>query len=81
MALRMRQSLAEIEEQFHDQIQEDRRRSERLRRHAIHRTRRRTIERRKKRSSLRFWMLVLSLVLTAAIVTAGMFVTLYYLLS
>jgi uncharacterized membrane protein len=36
---------------------------------------------RQKRSSLRFWMLVLTLVLTALGVTVGMFETLYALLG
>ena len=81
MALRMRQSLDQLEEQFREDMQRDRHRSEKLRRHAVHRTRVRTIERRKKRSSLRFWMLVLSLILTAVAVTIGMFASLYYLLS
>jgi hypothetical protein len=81
MALRMRQSLAQIEEEFRDEMQRDRTRSERLRRHAVVRSRKRTIERRKKRSSLRFWLLVLSLIATAAAVTVAMFETLYYLLG
>jgi predicted nucleic acid-binding Zn ribbon protein len=37
--------------------------------------------RRRKRSSLRYWMLILSLIATAVIVTAAMFETLYYLLG
>jgi hypothetical protein len=41
----------------------------------------RTHEREKKRSSFRYWMLVLSLILTAVIVTAVMFETLYLLLG
>jgi anti-sigma-K factor RskA len=81
MALRMRQSLAQLEDQFNEDMQRDRHRSETLRRHAISRTRKRTIERRKKRSSLRFWVLVMSLVMTAVAVTVGMFATLYYLLT
>ncbi len=38
-------------------------------------------ERRRKRSSMRYWVLVLSLIATAVIVTAAMFETLYLLLS
>jgi hypothetical protein len=41
----------------------------------------RTHEREKKRSSLRYWMLILSLILTAVLVTAAMFETLYLLLG
>ena len=36
---------------------------------------------RTKRSSVRFWLLVLSLIATAVIVTVAMFETLYYLLG
>jgi hypothetical protein len=81
MALRMRQSLAQIEEEFLDQIQREQTESERLRRHAVQRTRRRRVERRKKRSSMRFWLLVLALIATAVGVTVAMFETLYYLLG
>jgi ABC-type phosphate transport system auxiliary subunit len=81
MALRMRQSLAQIEEEFRDEMQRDRTRSEKQRRHAVVRSRKRTIEREKKRSSVRFWLLVLSLIGTAVAVTAAMFETLYYLLG
>ena len=81
MALRMRQSLAQIEEEFLDEIQREQTESERLRRHAVQRTRRRRVERRKKRSSLHFWLLVLALIATAVGVTVAMFETLYYLLG
>jgi membrane glycosyltransferase len=59
----------------------DRSRRESLRRRAVLRSRKRSHEREKKRSSLRYWMLVLSLVATAVIVTIAMFETLYYLLG
>jgi hypothetical protein len=81
MPLKMRQSLAELEEEFRDQMQREQTRSEQLFRHAVRRTRVRTIERRKKRSSLRYWLLVLSLIATAVGVTVAMFETLYYLLG
>jgi hypothetical protein len=45
------------------------------------RSRKRTHEREKKRSSMRYWVLVLSLIATAVIVTIAMFETLYYLLA
>jgi hypothetical protein len=41
----------------------------------------RHMEREKKRSSLRFYVLVLTLIATALIVTVAMFETLYLLLS
>jgi membrane glycosyltransferase len=62
-------------------MQQDRRRREHLRRHAVLRSRKRTVERERKKSSLRFWLLVLSLIATAVIVTIAMFETLYYLLG
>ena len=81
MAMKMRQSLAQLEQEFRHETQLDRNRRERLRRRAVRRSRRRTHERAKKRSSFRYWMLVLSLIATALIVTVAMFETLYYLLS
>ena len=81
MALRMRQSLAQLEEEFLEDMQREHVRDERMRRKAVQRTRIRTRERRKKRSSMRYWLLVLSLVATAVGVTVAMFETLYYLLG
>ncbi len=81
MAMKMRQSLAQLEQEFLYETQQDRARREHLRRNAVHRARKRTVERERARSSVRFWMLVLSLIATAVIVTVAMFLTLYYLLS
>jgi hypothetical protein len=81
MAMKMRQSLSELEQEFWYESQQDRRRRERLRRTAVGRSRKRFYERRERRRSMRFWLLVLSLIATAVAVTAGMFATLYYLLS
>jgi anti-sigma-K factor RskA len=81
MAMRMRQSLAEIEEEFLEQMEREQTRSELQVRHAVQRTRIRRREKAKKRSSMRFWLLVLSLVATAVGVTVAMFETLYYLLG
>ena len=81
MAMKMRQSLAQLEQEFREEVKLDRTRRESLRRHAILRSRHRTREREKKRSSMRFWLLVASLIATAVIVTVAMFETLYYLLS
>jgi len=81
MAMKMRQSLAQLEQEFRHETQLDRSRRETLRRHAVRRSRKRTHERNKKRSSMRYWVLVLSLVATAVIVTVAMFETLYLLLS
>ena len=81
MALKMRQSLAEFEEVFREEMLEDHHRSERLRRAAVARSRKRHRERQEKRGTLRFWMLVLTLILTAVGVTIGMFEALYALLG
>jgi hypothetical protein len=81
MAMKMRQSLAQLEQQFRHEAQLDRDRREHLQRHVVVRSSKRSYLRRQKRSSMRFWVLVLSLVATALAVTAAMFATLYYLLS
>jgi hypothetical protein len=81
MAMKMRQSLAQLEQEFRHETQLDRSRRETLRRHAVRRSRVRTHVRRRKRSSLRYWLLILSLIATALIVTAAMFETLYQLLG
>jgi hypothetical protein len=81
MAMRMRQSLAQIEEEFLDEMEREQTRSERMRRHAVQRTRKRTIVRARKRSSMRFWLLVFALIATAVAVTIAMFETLYFLLG
>jgi hypothetical protein len=77
----MRQSLADWEQAFVKEISLDRRRRASLRRTTEQRARKREAERIHKRGSLRFALLVLTLVLTAAIVTIVMFRTLYLLLG
>jgi membrane glycosyltransferase len=81
MAMKMRQSLAQLEQEFRHETQLDRSRRETLRRHAVRRSRVRTNLRERKRSSIRYWVLVLSLIATAVAVTIAMFETLYYLLA
>ena len=81
MALRMRQSLATFEEELREHLHEERLRSQRQFHQALHRTRKRKIEQKKKRTSMRFWLLVGSLVATAVGVTVAMFETLYWLLG
>jgi hypothetical protein len=77
----MRQSLAEWEQAFVKEITLDRHRRASLRRTAEQRTLKREVERRHKRGSMRYALLVLTLILTAAIVTVVMFRTLYLLLG
>ena len=79
--MRMRQSMAQLERAFVEEIQLDRARREHLRRTAAARSRQRRIERREKRSSLRFVLLVLALIATAVIVTVAMFETLYIVMG
>ena len=80
-AMRMRQSLAELEEEFLEQMEREQTRAEQQVRVAVQRTRVRRRERAIKRSSMRFWMLVLALMATAVGVAAAMFETLYLLLG
>ena len=54
---------------------------ERIQAQAIRRTRVRHRERAKKHGSLRFWLVLLTLIATAVIVTIAMFETLYYVMG
>ncbi len=80
-AMRMRRSAAEIEQAFAEEISLDRHRRDSLRRTAQQRALKRHVQRRNKRGSIRFALLVLTLMMTAAIVTVAMFRTLYLLLG
>lgn len=77
----MRQSLADWERAFVKEITLDRHRRDSLRRTTEQRALKREVEKRHKRGSVRFAMLVLTLIATAAVVTVVMFRTLYLLLS
>jgi len=79
--MKMRQSLEDIERAFAKEITLDRRRRDSLRRTAEQRTYKREAEKRHKRGSVRFVLLVATLIMTAAIVTVVMFRTLYLLLG
>ncbi len=79
--MRMRQSIAEIEEAFFEEINEDRERQERLRRHAEQRSRRRRAVKTHRQGSLRFAIVLLTLVATAVVVAIAMFQTLYYVMG
>jgi cell division septal protein FtsQ len=80
-AMKMRQSLAQFEESFlqHSEIEEQRRKH--LQRSAAVRSRQRWHIRERKRGTMRFYVLALTLVLTAVLVTVVMFATLYLLLT
>jgi hypothetical protein len=79
--MKMKQSLADWEQAFVKEITLDRRRRGELRRQAEQRTFKREVEKRHKRGFVRFWLLVMALILTAVIVTVVMFRTLYLLLG
>ncbi len=74
-------SLAELEQAFVKEISLDRHRRASLRKATEQRAFKREVQRRHKRGSFRFVMLVLALIVTAAIVTVVMFKTLYMLLG
>jgi hypothetical protein len=79
--MKMRQSLAEWERAFVKEASLDRHRRDSLRRTTEQRALKREVQRRHKRGSVRFVLLVLTLMLTAAVVTVVMFRTLYLLLG
>ena len=78
--MRMRQSLAENEEAFFEEIEEDRERRERLRRHAEQRSRRRRAVKTHRQGSMRFAVVLLTLIATAVIETIVMFQVLYMMM-
>jgi hypothetical protein len=77
----MKQSLGELERAFVKEISLERRRRASLRRTTEQRALKREVDRRQRRGSVRFVLLVLTLVATAVIVTVVMFRTLYLLLG
>jgi hypothetical protein len=79
--MKMRQSLAEWEQAFVKEVTLDRHRRDSLRRTSEQRAFKRNLDRRHKRGSVRFVLLVLTLILTAAVVAVIMFRTLYLLLG
>ena len=72
--------LVEVEDVAHPQVLERRRRDS-LQRSTEKRALRREVDRRHKRGSMRFVLLVLALIATAVIVTVVMFRVLYLLLG
>ena len=79
--MRMRQSLAELESAFHEGMEEDRAHRVHLHRSAVKRTRQRELDKVHKRGSMRFVLLVLTLIATAVLVTVGMFQALFYVMG
>ena len=79
--MRMRQSLARLEQEFEEHAVLDRQQRERLRRQAIKRTRARRRARVERGQTLRFILLLLSIAATVVIVTIVMFETLAWLMG
>ncbi len=79
--MRMRQSLADFESALYEEIEEDRARREHVRRATTRRAHQRQLDRVHKRGSLRFFLLVLTLLATAVLVTVAMFQALYYVMG
>ena len=77
----VRESLAQIEQQFVEETLADRQRRERLQRQVALRGRQRHLQKVHKRGSLRFAILILVLIATAVGVTVAMFETLYYVMG
>jgi len=77
----MRQTVTDWEQAFSDEVTLDRRRRASLQRTAAQRTLKREADRRQRRGFARFVLLVLTLILTAVVVTVVMFRTLYLLLG
>ncbi|MBO0769421.1 MAG: hypothetical protein J2O48_12125 [Solirubrobacterales bacterium] len=79
-ALKMRQSLAQFEQAFHHEAEEDQRRREHNEAKAQWKRRKKAHEMELQRRSVRFYVLAFSLISTAVIVTVVMLATLYILL-
>ena len=79
--MRMRQSLAQLEQAFKEEAFEERERRSRLRRQAVERSRNRRHERVEKAGNLRFAGLVAAILATSVIVTILMFETLALLVA
>lgn len=79
--MKMRQSFAQFEQAFVEEAQQDAAQRERLRRQAAARARNRELEKNHKRGTLRFCVLVLTLVATAVLVTVAMFQALYMVMG
>ena len=79
--MKMRRLTEHGERAFAREISMERHRRASLRRTTEQRALKREVDRRHKRGSVRFVLLVLTLIMTAAIVTVVMFRTLYLLLG
>ncbi len=81
MAVRMNQSLVDFERAFADQIEAERQRASLAQAKLEHRTVQRQVETVNRQGTLRFVLLVSTLILTAVVVTLFMFRALYWVLG
>ena len=79
--MRMRQSIAEWEEAFHEERAEEVARRARLRREAAQRSRQRSVKRVERHGTLRFVGLIAAILATSVVVTLVMFETLARLIG
>ena len=79
--MRMRQSLAEFERTFVQEVAVERVRAEQTINQTAQRARQRRVERAHKHGTMRFVVLVVVLLATAILVTVAMFETLYYVMG
>jgi membrane glycosyltransferase len=79
--MRMEQSLSEFEQALSQEMAQARALRERAVRRAEKRSRQRHLAKVHKRGSMRYVLLVLSIIATAVVVTIAMFETLYYVMG
>jgi hypothetical protein len=79
--MRMRQSDAQYEQAFEQEMALERRRREQLRKRAVNRSRARRIERTEQRGNVRFGVLLVALTITVVTVVIAMFETLAWLMA
>lgn len=77
----MRENLADLESAFVESIHKEREEAARTLAEAEARRYRRETERVHKKGTMRFWLLVLTLLGTAILVTVAMFQALYYVMG
>jgi hypothetical protein len=79
--MRMRQSMAQYELAFEQEMALERRRREQLRKRAVNRSRARRIERVESAGKVRFGVLLAALTITVVTVVVAMFETLAWLMG
>ena len=79
--MRMRQSMAQIELAFEQEMALEKRRRDQLRKRAVNRSRARRISRNESRGKVRFSVLLVCLTITVVTVVVSMFETLAWLMG